>query len=663
MILLILVSAVSMRAQQTTNSATATAVPRLVEFSGAVSNAPGVVGVTLTFGLYKDQNGGSPLWTEVQNVSLDDKGRYTAHLGATHAEGLPAELFGSGEPRWLGVQPEGQAEQPRVLLVSVPYALKAADAETIGGKPLSAFVLAGDTTGPGNDGLNYLNTAAISGRALSTLAPILGPRVTAGTAGYLGMFTNSTDLGNSVVFQAGSSIGVGTASPAATFHSVATAAPGAFFDVYSNSLAALPVVYRAARGTLLSPSALQTDDILGGLAVRGYGATAFTSGRGQVMFRAAESWTDTANGTYLQFTTTPIGGSMWLERMRIDPAGNVGIGGAPAFPLDVRTNVGATYARFGGSSNPLTLIANQPHVGFNLYFNGAYKYGSSGYAGYLAFNQLVAGGFSFATAPSGTLDNIATMTPRVVITNGGNLGIGTTSPAQLLDVAGNINSSGAISASGAVSSSSMTTGTMTASGAVSAASVTAAAISAVASTGYPLTASAARFSTSGASYHAMEAYSLGSSTTLGVYGEVSSTSGIAGKFQNDASGKAVSAVVAGTEVMSADQNGVHAGPAMTGTPYAYGTFDTSGNRLTGSSNITCPWDSSQSPARYDCSLAGATYSTSAFVVIVTPGENFVPRIGVVNTLSTISPTGFAVRIFDTSGNSVQSSFSVVVYKP
>ena len=31
----------------------------------------------------------------------------------------------------------------RVALISVPYALKAADADTIVGKPLSAFVLAG----------------------------------------------------------------------------------------------------------------------------------------------------------------------------------------------------------------------------------------------------------------------------------------------------------------------------------------------------------------------------------------------------------------------------------------------------------------------------------------------------------------------------------------
>jgi hypothetical protein len=51
-------------------------------------------------------------------------------------------LFSSGEARWLGVQVQGQAEQPRTLLLSVPYALKALDAETIHGMPLSAFVLA-----------------------------------------------------------------------------------------------------------------------------------------------------------------------------------------------------------------------------------------------------------------------------------------------------------------------------------------------------------------------------------------------------------------------------------------------------------------------------------------------------------------------------------------
>jgi hypothetical protein len=41
------------------------------------------------------------------------------------------------------VRINGGEEQPRVLLLSVPYALKAADAQTLGGLPASAFLLAG----------------------------------------------------------------------------------------------------------------------------------------------------------------------------------------------------------------------------------------------------------------------------------------------------------------------------------------------------------------------------------------------------------------------------------------------------------------------------------------------------------------------------------------
>jgi hypothetical protein len=63
-------------------------------------------------------------------------------LGSTSSNGLPSDIFVAGEARWLGVQVQGQAEQPRVLQMSVPYALKAADLQTVGGLPASAFVLA-----------------------------------------------------------------------------------------------------------------------------------------------------------------------------------------------------------------------------------------------------------------------------------------------------------------------------------------------------------------------------------------------------------------------------------------------------------------------------------------------------------------------------------------
>ena len=120
-------------------------MPPLIKVNGTLANVQGTVGVT--FALYKDQTGGAPLWLETQNVALDANGRYTIYLGANHANGVPLDLFASGEARWLGAQPEGQPEQARVLLVSVPYAMTAGDAQTLGGQPLSAFVLAPAATG------------------------------------------------------------------------------------------------------------------------------------------------------------------------------------------------------------------------------------------------------------------------------------------------------------------------------------------------------------------------------------------------------------------------------------------------------------------------------------------------------------------------------------
>lgn len=136
-------------AQQASSAAaiaTATsAVPHLVNYSGVLKDASGraitsVTGVTFLF--YKDSEGGAPLWMETQNVTPDHAGHYTAQLGITRTEGLPPELFMTGEARWLAVQIANETEQPRVLLVAVPYAMKAADAETIGGLPPSAFVRA-----------------------------------------------------------------------------------------------------------------------------------------------------------------------------------------------------------------------------------------------------------------------------------------------------------------------------------------------------------------------------------------------------------------------------------------------------------------------------------------------------------------------------------------
>ncbi len=205
-------------AQSTSGTESSGAVPQLVKFAGVLKEdlghvRAGVVGIT--FAVYKDQDGGSSLWRETQNIEVDSEGHYSALLGAGSGEGLPADLFNSNEPRWLGVQIEGQPEQPRVLFVSVPYALKASDAATIGGLPPSAFMRAPEpgATGEGNSSLRENNLSPAS--AAGTITPT--PKFSgSGTGDFLPIWLNSSTLGNSTVFETGGRVGVGTTTPATT---------------------------------------------------------------------------------------------------------------------------------------------------------------------------------------------------------------------------------------------------------------------------------------------------------------------------------------------------------------------------------------------------------------------------------------------------------------
>ena len=185
-------------------------VPPLVSFNGVLSDLNGqpltdVTGVT--FLLYKDEHGGEPLWMETQNVQPDKTGHYTVMLGSKTSTGLAAELFVAGEARYLEVQPEGQLAQPRILLLSVPYALKAADAQTVGGLPATAFVLAV----PGN-------ANATSREIPSAPLPLgqgPGPVMSAGgTGNKLAKFDAAGDVTNSQIYDNGTNVGIGNTTPA-----------------------------------------------------------------------------------------------------------------------------------------------------------------------------------------------------------------------------------------------------------------------------------------------------------------------------------------------------------------------------------------------------------------------------------------------------------------
>ncbi|MGO9270364.1 MAG: hypothetical protein ACLQOO_08955, partial [Terriglobia bacterium] len=221
-----------------------TVVPRLSRFSGVAADAAGkpVSGpVTLVFSLYALEEGGPPLWSETQSLTLDVQGRYTVVLGATEAEGLPLDLFTSGRALWLGVQPQLPAavEQPRVLLVAVPYALKASDSDTLGGKPASAYALASTPLTAPLPGAQPIadNRQPTTDNQEPVAAPQPGAPCSSitsdgtATANSITMFTTNCNLEASAITQTSGNIGISGASPASTKFQI-TDTPAADFGIH-----------------------------------------------------------------------------------------------------------------------------------------------------------------------------------------------------------------------------------------------------------------------------------------------------------------------------------------------------------------------------------------------------------------------------------------------
>ena len=194
------------RVQATPPAATVpTVVPALVPFSGLAASVDGkpLTGeLGMSFLIYKDEHGGEPLWIESQGVLADAAGAYKVQLGAASPNGLPGDLFSTGEARWLEIQIAGGAVQPRILLASVPYALKAADSATLGGLPASAFALAGSKTSA---------MVAAVGVAPGGVTPdgVTNVTTTGGTSGYVPVFNGTSALVNSTLFQSSTGVGIG----------------------------------------------------------------------------------------------------------------------------------------------------------------------------------------------------------------------------------------------------------------------------------------------------------------------------------------------------------------------------------------------------------------------------------------------------------------------
>lgn len=141
-----------------------------------------------------------------------------------------------------------------------------------------------------------------------------------GTAGQVAYWSGASALaGSDNLFWDNTNVrlGIRTNAPAVELHVIgadgASLAP--LFEAYGTGVD-INIRGRHSRGTFASPSAITTDDALLLFSGLGRHNSGFAGAQARIGMYAAESWTSSALGTYINFETTANGTTSRLERGR-----------------------------------------------------------------------------------------------------------------------------------------------------------------------------------------------------------------------------------------------------------------------------------------------------------------------------------------------------------
>jgi hypothetical protein len=223
---------------------------------------------------------------------------------------------------------------------------------------------------------------------------------------------------------------------------IGTSSPVLKLDVRSGATATAALLDTTAAtaysgGSFFSGANLQ---IRSGANATGNGAGIRFSSSNNGALEGMFGWVQNAS-TYGDFVWQGYNGS-YIERMRLDSSGNLGLGVTPSAwrSGDVALDIGAVVSLVSAQSAN-TRLYNNTFVASG----GTNTYKTSSFASYYDQGSGVHRWFN---APSGTAGNAITFTQAMTLDASGNLGIGTTSPSNRLDVASSTNSTIGITRTG-----------------------------------------------------------------------------------------------------------------------------------------------------------------------------------------------------------------------
>lgn len=192
-----------------------------------------------------------------------------------------------------------------------------------------------------NNTVNSQNSLAISvngGTAKCSIAgmnewfivtePATGGMIGSLTANYIPKAINSSTLGDSVIYQNGTRIGINTIVPQTNLHVNGTNANAIIVSSrYSSDAGPAGFTSLKARGTEAAPTQILLGDKMMEISAYGYtSGGAFSSTAGKISFYATENFTATNNGTAFKLSTTPNGSAVDVFNFGISENGDVSIG-------------------------------------------------------------------------------------------------------------------------------------------------------------------------------------------------------------------------------------------------------------------------------------------------------------------------------------------------